>query len=299
MKKIQFASATVLGREHARAGKNCQDATHTVLTDKAAVAVVCDGCGSGSRSEVGAQLGGRILANVVACHTSSWDRAKGAAFDGGPFPMSVWEDIRKETLLLLKTRIMHAVDPLVSDVPWSKSGFVNDHLLFSIVGMAANHNGAAFFAIGDGYFAINGELISLGPFPGNAPPYLAYGLVETTDGKAAPKFDIVRTMPLEELKSFLLATDGLGDLIAAVDKQRLLPGNQAPVPPLNSLWENEAYFKNADALRRLLALANAEKTVLKDGQLVHRLGLLSDDTGIITGRQLPPEDDAHTAKATP
>jgi serine/threonine protein phosphatase PrpC len=56
---FELAAATVLGREHARAGRNNQDAFWARASEHGLAAVVADGCGSGAQSELGAQLGAR------------------------------------------------------------------------------------------------------------------------------------------------------------------------------------------------------------------------------------------------
>ncbi|MFN7131809.1 MAG: protein phosphatase 2C domain-containing protein, partial [Myxococcales bacterium] len=58
---LQIAAGSVIGRLHANAGRNNQDAFDVSVGPEVAVAVVCDGCGSGARSEVGAVLGARLL----------------------------------------------------------------------------------------------------------------------------------------------------------------------------------------------------------------------------------------------
>src|SRR5690606_22784578 len=62
---FDIAAASVIGREHARAGRNNQDAFSLLAQGEVLAAVVADGCGSGAHSEVGAQLGARCVAQAV------------------------------------------------------------------------------------------------------------------------------------------------------------------------------------------------------------------------------------------
>jgi len=57
---FDIAAASVIGREHARAGRNNQDALSLLAQGEVLAAVVADGCGSGAHSEVGAQIAQRI-----------------------------------------------------------------------------------------------------------------------------------------------------------------------------------------------------------------------------------------------
>src|SRR5687767_12676541 len=65
MSAFHLTTASVLGREHARLFRNNQDGVAARVEDGIAVAVVTDGCGSGTSSEVGARLGARFLAQTL------------------------------------------------------------------------------------------------------------------------------------------------------------------------------------------------------------------------------------------
>ena len=63
---FEIAGGSVSGRSHVLAGKGNQDAYHWSVEERSLVAVVCDGCGSGAESEVGAALGARLLVAEAA-----------------------------------------------------------------------------------------------------------------------------------------------------------------------------------------------------------------------------------------
>ncbi|MBI5202731.1 MAG: hypothetical protein HY925_14155 [Elusimicrobia bacterium] len=104
---------------------------------------------------------------------------------------------------------------------------VREHLLFTIVGAACSADHALAFACGDGGIVIDGALRRLGPFPGNAPPYLAYAL----EGAPAA-FESLYDGPAARV---LIATDGAADLDLAFES-------------------DERLFANPDLLRRKLKL---------------------------------------------
>ena len=68
---FEIAGGSVAGRSHVLAGKGNQDAYHWSVEERSLVAVVCDGCGSGAESEVGAALGARLLVAEAARGTRS------------------------------------------------------------------------------------------------------------------------------------------------------------------------------------------------------------------------------------
>ena len=82
MNTISAASAAVTGARHLRAARNGQDAVATWLGDGAGAAVVCDGCGSGASSEVGARLGAQLVIAAIAARLAAGERP-GALWDGG------------------------------------------------------------------------------------------------------------------------------------------------------------------------------------------------------------------------
>ncbi|TPW19027.1 MAG: hypothetical protein FD126_3096, partial [Elusimicrobia bacterium] len=103
---------------------------------------------------------------------------------------------------------------------------LREHFLFTIVGAAFAGERAVVFACGDGVAAVDGRVTRLGPYPGNAPPYLAYAL----EG-AAVSLDCLYDGPA---KSVLVGTDGAAD------------GDLAP------LLAGGRFFTNPDLLRRAL-----------------------------------------------
>jgi hypothetical protein len=162
---------------------------------------------------------------------------------------------------------------------------INDYFLFTVVGVFLTRRETVFFSLGDGLLVINGRLISLGPFPGNAPPYLAYGLVPGSL-QATPdalSFQVQKVMPTREVQSFLIGTDGVGDLIQAAGRR--LPGKKERIGALEQFWQQDRYFANPDMIRRRLAAINRDAVTVEQGRTRWEAGLLSDDTTLIVGRR--------------
>ncbi len=252
---FESAAATVLGREHARVGRNNQDAFHTRASAQGLVAVVTDGCGSGAASEVGARLGA-----WRAVDTALTLLAEGVGPDAPGF------------LALLEADLLGFLKGLAGQLGPEAVG---EALLFTLVGAVCTPSHVLLFAAGDGLWALNGEVHRLGPFPGNAPPYLGYGVLRP--GLVGLKPLALR--PTAAVDSLLLGTDGAVDLL------------DEPGGPLSRFWREDRYFTNPDALRRHLALLNRE-TVRADfpgRRLVRETGRLGDDTTLVVLRRIPRE----------
>jgi len=195
---FETACGSVIGTAHLRAGRNGQDGWAIEHDDAGrTVMVVTDGCGSAPHSEVGAKLGARIVAREIL--TQEW------------------------------TRVAGAIGERLSSIDLD----VNDYLLFTIVGALITPEEVLVFHAGDGLFAINGEVHRLGPYDSNAPPYLAYSLVNGVE----PELTIAYRGPAAEVDSILIATDGAEPLVAT-----------------GELAEFVRVSHNPDAIRRRLFL---------------------------------------------
>ena len=266
---FDIAAGAVTGRDHVLAGRNNQDAYHWACLPQGVMAVVCDGCGSGKYSEVGAQIGARLMIEAMS-------RAlQGAAH-------AFWYRVRQDVL----AQLYCLAEQLGGNFPST----VQDYLLFTVVGALVTPRRTFCFSLGDGVLVVNGDQILLGPFPDNAPPYLAYALLDAHNCRPSVflrEFQIQRILPTMAVQSIVLGTDGLETFLQAAPYP--LPGKQAAVGPLQQFWQEERYFTNPDAIRRRLALVNRE--VVQPNWEAQRLerhaGLLSDDTTLVVIRRRP------------
>ena len=266
---FDVAAGSVTGRDHVLAGRNNQDAYYWVCLPHAVIAVVCDGCGSGKHSEVGAQMGARL---IVAAMTRAV-QAPAPAF---------WQRVRQD--------VLEQLHHLAEQMGGSFTSTVQDYLLFTVVGALVTPWRAFCFSLGDGVMVVNGDHIPLGPFPDNAPPYLAYALFDAQNGRPSAfsqEFQMQRILPTAAVQSIVLGTDGLQTFLQAAT--RPVPGKQVAVGPLQQFWQEERYFKNPDAVRRTLALVNRE--VIQPNWEAQHLdrqgGLLPDDTTLVVIRRRP------------
>lgn len=261
--QFAMAAGSVLGRNHARLGKNNQDGYYSLRDRFATVAVVCDGCGSRPHSEVGAKLGSQLVAETLRRQLNR------------PSPGVDWQQLKYELLIQLET-IARAVCPAPS--------FIEDYFLFTVVGTAITPLETVIFSLGDGVFAINGCVTTIPPYPDNSPPYLAYGLLAHP---GSVDFCLQAQIPTERLESVLIGTDGIEDLMTAAD--RLLPGKQEKVGAIAQFWQDDRYFKNPDRVRRKLSLINRNATRLDPATKfpIEEPGLLADDATLMVFRKIP------------
>lgn len=272
---FRIAGGSIPGRDHLGrgrllVGRNNQDASGWGFTEQALVAVVADGCGSGMHSEIGAHLGVRLLLTRLRHYLEQ------------PDAMTL---PHAELLEQAHADVVAQLRLLVPQLGESSEQVIREMLLFTLLGVLITPAQTVIFAIGDGVYALNGQVTQLGPFPGNAPPYLAYALLDAAAclpelWAAAQQFRIVASMPTAAVQSLLIGTDGLLDLIARAEQP--LPGTDEPLGPLAQFWENEHYLDNPDAIRRRLVRANSQ-ALLPDGRLAH--GLLPDDTTLLVIRR--------------
>lgn len=198
-----LAAGSTPGRLHLLSERPNQDAFHLASGGWGSVAVVCDGCGSEPKSQVGAVLGAAMAARSAARQLAA----------SGSLDL---ERLRGEMLAGL------------SIIAGTAGISAQEHLLFTLVGVAMHAKGATVFACGDGVIAVDGTLQVLGPFPGNAPPYIGYGLLEP-----GPGFTLLHDGPAERV---LIGTDGAAEA------------------DLKPFWTEDRMFRNPDLTRRRLKL---------------------------------------------
>ena len=182
--------AAVTGARHLRTQRNGQDAVATWVRGDAACVVVCDGCGSGSSSEVGARLGAQLFVAAVAAHI---------------------EHGLEACMVAARAEVVRAIGALIERMPGEPVAALHDHFLFTVIAAASVGSEAIVYAIGDGAYAIDGRTRVLGPFADNQPPYLAYDLT----GDARPAH-----VERASCEAIVIATDGaealdLADFTAA------------------------------------------------------------------------------------
>lgn len=242
---VRGAAAAVIGARHVRSARNGQDAAATWIAAGSGAAVVCDGCGSGASSEVGARLGAQLVLAAI-------ERGIEGAEAGGATTATFWEGVRADVVRALDGLV--TVMPRASEAGWREQ-HVHDHFLFTVVAAVMLPDAIVVWAIGDGAYAIDGRVRELGPFANNQPPYLAYDLVGTP---ASAHLEVVQG------SSVLVATDGVAEV------------------GLDHLAGVDRFVAHPDALRRHLALlARGTERVDWDARRVVRTPALLQDDGAV------------------
>lgn len=277
MKELfELAAGSIAGRNHQRTGLNNQDAYYGFSSSEATIAVVCDGCGSGAHSEVGAKIGARSVAEAI--RRSLWNQPPDYPLDS-----AFLEAVRREVLVQLQ----NLAQAMGGDGDAVDKQIVYDYFLFTIIGALLTPRGAMVFSLGDGVIIVNGKPLFLGPFPDNAPPYLAYELL--WPDKECWQFQVHYQLAIDEVDSILIGTDGVGDLMALAERN--FPGKSKAIGAIGQFWEEDRYFKNPDIVRRQLSLMarKVQKIDWENRQAIEEVGLLPDDTTlmVIRRRQQP------------
>lgn len=250
---FDLAGGGVVGRAHRRAGRNGQDGWAWARTPAGLVAVVCDGCSQGAASEVGAKLGARLLAAACA-------RRLASPMDSGALLEAARAEVLGRASLLVEAMALPAATETSAAPTDPGAAVVLDHWLFTVVGLLVRGGTCTPFWIGDGQVCLNGRWRSLGPFPGNRPPYLGYSLLEGGAGFAPEdlRFQLGEALPLAQLEVAAIATDGAEDLRAAAEA-----GVDAARP--EQFFEDDRVYSNPDMVRRRLeVLARDRGAPLRD-----------------------------------
>ena len=265
---FEIAAGTTMGTSHYQAHQNRQDGWWVERTTRCVAAIVCDGCGDpGSPcSEVGAAIGARLLARRL-CELAGV---------GVPAETAL-EQARLDVLSHLGVLAAGMGD--VEDA-------VRRYFLFTVVGALVTCREAVFFSIGDGLICVNDRVHKIGPYPDNAPPYMAYALIPHHRCSDSQHFTVHVRVPTPELDRFLLGTDGAAPLL---DESLAVPGKPGAAGGLDRWLAEDLYYRNPAALpNRLRLLASDHQRI--DWEAHRKLtdrGRVADDATLVLGRRVP------------
>ena len=179
----------VTGRDHLLRRVNCQDSVGIRQLETAVIGIVCDGCGSGKHSEVGAKLVTEYLLNQA-----EYLLDEGVTLDALP--------------RLLYAQTLTYLDGLLSTVDATRQlEFINDYLLFTIQGVIITGAEGVIFSAGDGMVLVNEDLQIRDE--DNQPNYIAYHLIDPRylNGDVLPEtFDY--QLLANDWQRLAIATDG-------------------------------------------------------------------------------------------
>lgn len=231
---FEWVAGSVTGRDHVLFGRANQDAWgfREGSEEGSWAAVVCDGCGSAERSEVGAWVGAGVVLTEVLREQGSFHHE------------SSWRGLRDRLLASIRE---------VACRMGETEEVARACFLFTFVGAVCRGGEVALFSIGDGCLFVNGALRVLGPFDGNAPPYLGHGLFGE-----APEIVVHDILSAREVQSLGIGTDGAA-VWPEITRDRLPASNEVVGPLFDG-----SVFAGPDLLRRKLARMNQKHGLLRD-----------------------------------
>jgi hypothetical protein len=243
------------------------------------IGIVCDGCGSGQDSEVGAKTAAMLVNTSIIRHLMYT-----------PLP-KIWPGVKNEVCSHIHTF------SLAMESGDAVKNVIATKFLFTVVGFVIQPEVTVAFWLGDGYHAIRGiessdpEILIHEPAEGNCPPYLAYNLVNTSIdfGENGLEFKLVQ-MPTSEVTGIMAATDGILQMDAELDKavRPDSPGGEK-IGPVTQFLTQPPYLSNKFAVQRKLARLNPYRPLIvpnwEEQRLTVHQGHLNDDTSVVVARR--------------
>ena len=298
--KFDIAIASVQGSEHSRIGQNNQDAMFVAQGDKFLCGCVSDGCGSCARSEIGAVITTRLvtkyvplclMGSTVAEIPNSLTMAKSMIMASFRDISENMADFRPKPTLCMDAGAFEMTPNLATF-----GGVMATSMLATSFGFYACDEFVVVFHVGDGFYAINGNLVSVDteafiakegePKKSNCPSYLIYNLMPNVARSMYPSslnfaFDI---FPMSQFDRLMIATDGVRFLTLSPDRQ--IPGKTSQVGGIEQLWEDSVFMKPF-ALQRRLGLLNHDVHIPDwvDKSMIVSGSILKDDATVISIRR--------------
>ena len=172
---IQVRAGHIIGRDHMIRQANCQDGYAVAQHNGHVIGMVCDGCGEGAHSEVGAKLASQYLVTQTV-NLLNMNRSL--------------NDISVE----LHHSMISFLNYLVAGMqPADRTTYIQHNLLFTIVGIVASENGGVIFTAGDGLTLIDDNIRAIDQH--NTPAYIAYNLLDCDtlgDFEMPASFEVTR-----------------------------------------------------------------------------------------------------------
>lgn len=274
IEEFKIIGASVLGTRHLKLGRNNQDSYTWIKTPNYIIAIVCDGCSSGAESEVGSKIVAPLFAQTLANYLSK--PHAGMSDENFLRHDWLWHNVRQDVLARIRVLAQSMDENLIATIC--------KYFLCTVIGCVITPTTTCIFGCGDGIYYLNGTLKVIGPFSGNQPPYLAYGITGSHTHNGNIQFsDIHRHIicPTDEVESVVIGTDGVEDLEKSADQN--IPGREEKVGLMSQFWTDELYFSNPEWMRNVLTTLNTEKRkpLWKEETLMKYPGLLPDDTTLI------------------
>lgn len=211
---VAIGGVTQRKTSFAEQGSNSQDALGAFIGMDFIIGVVSDGCGSGhleterwgacSSNEVGARLLTQgVLTVCKRMLTEKHWFSRGEVDLNDAF-------VSRLSNALIKT-LKGTVLKFCGDDESLREHFIFNNLMATVLGVIVTSDSCLVFGCGDGYFGINGEIVSLQSESGN---YLANALLPVLcprkfgSKKLEAKLLALRKPNVESLQGVLLATDG-------------------------------------------------------------------------------------------
>ncbi len=190
-REIRLRSAQIIGRSHLLSGRNSQDALKTgsleVRGQKVFYGVICDGCSEGESNEVGAKLASAFLGRQIEILLKQ-------RIPLGKIPPV----LHKRMFGFLKGLL----GKISFDAPASRAVFIENNLLFTILGFIFTEDETIVFAQGDGVLVVNDEVTIRDE--NDRPNYIGYDLLKTSP----TSFDVYR-FPGALVARIAIASDAL------------------------------------------------------------------------------------------
>ena len=165
-----------------------------------------------------------------------------------------------------------------------REGTISLYFLSTLVGFYACDEYVVIFSIGDGFYAINGEVTCLDSND-NTPEYLSYNLIPRLLGSVNHHLEFnLHVLPADDVKTIMVGTDGVRFLIDKNEDN--IPGKLRKIGGIEQLWDDKM-FTNSDMMRRTLSLLNKD-VHLTDWQgqsMIVCPSILKDDTTVISARR--------------
>ncbi len=225
---MRIGYGTIQGAAHRNLDYNNQDAAFVFESGNVLIGVIADGCGSGTNSEVGAQLAVKRITKII--------------FEKIESKIDWKNNLKPEMQFYAKT---------LAELHGSNiAEFVKDYLLFTLVGFVKIEAQLTLFSCGDGVIVIDDDILIIDQ--DNRPKYLNNELMNA-EGADFEFQDFEYSG-----QNILIGSDGVEDIIKGIDKKEITEYYE-----FNDFISDEANYINPIQISKFLQ-KYSKSGILKD-----------------------------------
>lgn len=232
---FKITSASIIGKSHYNLNYNNQDALKYYQNEDLILGVICDGCGSGAYSEVGANLGANYFVNYFV-----------DSFINNKITNELINNFEDEMIVFFNKLI-----ELQKNNEAKIEDFIFNYLYFTILGFVVTEDITYIISSGDGFYKVNENCFFINQE--NKPKYLANKILNKNYSFNCYKYET------EAINLLSISSDGIHSI-----NEHFMNSNLENISTFSEIFDFEGFYDNEIEFSKFLKDLSINKNILTD-----------------------------------